>query len=111
MTNNDINQTKKQDQASQKQKPSTQIRVKTPIQQPAATSIPRRVTNTNKTKLKQNNNQPIPARITARKQQKKAQRKESQPVNGCRNVGYGRNGGYSNEFRNKKASYIRSAQK
>ena len=107
MINNDINQTKKQDQVSQKQIPSTQIRVKTPIySKPAATSIPRRVTNTNKTKLKQNNYQPIPTRITARKQRKKAQRKESQPVNGCRNVGYGRNGGYSsNEFRDKEASY------
>ena len=102
MINNDIiNQTKKQDQVSQKQIPSTQIRVKTPINsKPAATSIPRRVTNTNKTKLKQSNYQPIPTRITASKQRKKAQRKESQPMNGCRNVGYGRNGGYSsNEFR------------
>ena len=45
-------------------------------------------------------------RITVRKQQKKAQRKESQPVNGCRNVDYGRNGGYnSNEFRDMEASY------
>ena len=107
MINNDINQTKKQDQVSQKQIPSTQVRVKTPIHsKPAATSIPRRVTNTNKTKLKQNNYQPIPTRITARKQRKKAQRKESQPVNGCRNVGYGRNGGYtSNEFRDKEVSY------
>ena len=107
MINNDINQTKKQDQVSQKQIPSTQVRVKTPIHsKPAATPIPRRVTNTNKTKLKQNNYQPIPTRITARKQRKKAQRKESQPVNGCRNVGYGRNGGYtSNEFRDKEVSY------
>ena len=44
--------------------------------------------------------------MKARKQRKKAQRKESQPVNGCRNVGYGSNGGYiSNEFRDKEASY------
>ena len=81
MINNDIiNQTKKQDQVSQKQIPSTQIRVKTPINsKPAATSIPRRVTNTNKTKLKQSNYQPIPTRITAIKQRKKAQKK-SQPA-------------------------------
>ena len=40
MINNDINQTKKQDQVSQKQIPFTQIRVKTPIHsKPAATSI------------------------------------------------------------------------
>ena len=59
MINNDINQTKKQDQARQKQIPSTQTRVKTPIHsKPAATFIPRLVRNTNKTKLKQNNYQP-----------------------------------------------------
>ena len=108
MINNDINQTKKQDQARQKQIPSTQTRVETPIHsKPSATFIPQRVTNTNKTKLKLNNYRPIPTRITTRKQRKKAQRKaDSQPVNGCRNVGYGRNGGYtSNEFRDKEASY------
>ena len=106
MINNNINQTKKQDQARQKQIPSTQTRVKTPRHsKPSATFIPRCVTNTNKTKLKQNNYQPIPTCITTRKQRKKAQRKaESQPVN--RNVGYGRNGGYtSNEFRDKEVSY------
>lgn len=90
-----VNQTRKQDQVSQKQIPSVQIRAKTPIHsKPAASLIPQCKTNANNIRPKQNNYQPLQRVLrTSIEQRKKAQRKVSHLVNGCRNVGYSRNGG------------------